>query len=151
MMLWVYVDSHHSGEQATLSRTTMWRWVMWHILVHLQGALMSTVPLGVVRCEALILSLTSARWTTRGGKRLGVTLKGQLRSRGDVIRESPSLDYIREKRPQILVLDGSRVHWGIAKKPRGNERGENMKDWEYTWKGLIPKDTLNGWIKFNFL
>lgn len=53
--LWVYLGSHHSGEQATQSRTAMWRWAMWHILVHLQGALMSVLPPGVVWCGALIL------------------------------------------------------------------------------------------------
>ena len=46
----------------------------------------------------------------RNGETLGVTitLKGQLRSRGGVIRESPTLDGTSKNRLQILMLSKSR-------------------------------------------
>lgn len=39
-------------EDETQSRTATWRWAMWRILAHLQGALMSVLPPGVVWCGA---------------------------------------------------------------------------------------------------
>lgn len=70
-----------------------------------------------------------------GKKRLGVTVtpKGQWRSRGGVIRESPSLDWTRENRPQILVLGKNRVVLSHEEAKAHYLRSHRTVKGEITW------------------